>query len=291
VQFPVLKKPIFVEIGLSGVMRENVLIVRSVFVPVVVAACCCLRVGAQTPSAVSHTNPAGPDYDVATVKVNNTGSGSTHIDIGGGVLQMANVPLGRVLETAFGTQTEQILGLPHWAQVNRYDIAAKVVDMDPHQHLSDDQRRAMLQHLLDQRFHLQAHIEKRNLPLLELAVAKGGIKFDEWKKPADGEESDKGSMNSINYELTAVGVSMDKVTRFLGQQTHMPVADKTGLKGIYSFHLKWQREEEGPASGLHDQALPTIYAALPEQLGLKLESGKGPVEVLVIDHIEQPSEN
>ena len=78
---------------------------------------------------------------------------------------------------------------------------------------------------------------------------------------------------------------------FLSSLTHMPVVDETGLKGAYNLHLKWQREEEEQSSGLHDQALPTIYAALPEQLGLKLDSGKGPVEVLVIDNIEQPSEN
>lgn len=272
-------------------MRENARIVRSVFVLVLIAACCGSRAGAQTPSAVGRSNPAGPDYDVATVKVNNTGSGSTHIHVSDDILQATNVPLGAILDIAFDIRRDQIVGLPHWAQVDRYDIAAKVVDIDPHQHLSDDQQRVMLQHLLDQRFHLQAHIEKRNLPLLELVVAKGGIKFDEWKKPAEGEESIKGSMSSINYELTAVGVPMDRLTRFLEQQARMPVADKTGLKGIYSFHLKWQREEEGPASGLHDQPLPTIYAALPEQLGLKLESGKGPVDVLVVDHIEQPSEN
>lgn len=84
---------------------------------------------------------------------------------------------------------------------------------------------------------------------------------------------------------------MDRLTPFLAQQTHMPVIDKTGLKGTYNFHLKWQREEEEPSSGMHDQTFPTIYAALPEQLGLKLESGKGPVDVLVIDHIEQPGDN
>ena len=272
-------------------MRENARIVRSVFVLVLVAACCGSGAWAQTPSAASNPNPAGLDYDVAAIKINNTGSGSTHIDISGGILQMTNVPLGGMLENAFDIHGDQILGLPHWAQVDRYDIAAKVVDMDPHEHISGDQQRVMLQHLLDRRFRLQAHIEKRTLPLLDLVVAKGGIKFDEWKKPAEGEKSNKGSMNSINYELTAIGVPMDRLTRFIATQTRTPVADKTGLKGIYSFHLKWQREEEGPASGLHDQALPTIYAALPEQLGLKLESGKGPVDVLVVDHIEQPSEN
>ena len=274
-------------------MHDDTGMVRSLFVLALIVACCCVRTRAQTVSAASHVNAAGPDYDVATVKVNNTGSGSVHINISDDILQATNVPLGTMLELAFDIRRDQIVGLPHWAQVDHYDIAAKVVDIDPQQlhHLSDDQQRIMLQHLLDQRFHLLAHIEKRNLPVLELVVAKGGIKFDEWKKPAEGEESNKGSMNSVNYELTAVGVPMDRVTRFLASQTHMPVVDKTGLKGIYSFHLKWQREEEGPASGLHDQTLPTIYAALPEQLGLKLESGKGPVDVLVIDHIEQPSDN
>jgi uncharacterized protein (TIGR03435 family) len=71
----------------------------------------------------------------------------------------------------------------------------------------------------------------------------------------------------------------------------MPVVDKTDLKGTYNFDLKWQREQEGPGTGLHDQALPTIYAALPEQLGLKLESGKGPVDVLVVDQVERPTDN
>lgn len=98
-------------------------------------------------------------------------------------------------------------------------------------------------------------------------------------------------MNVNNEEMTAIGVPMESLVRFLSSMTHMPVVDKTGLKGAYNLHLKWQREEEGQSSGLHDQALPKIYAALPEQLGLKLESGKGPVQVLVVDHIEQPVEN
>jgi uncharacterized protein (TIGR03435 family) len=98
-------------------------------------------------------------------------------------------------------------------------------------------------------------------------------------------------MNVNNDEMTAIGVPMGTLVRFLASQTHMPVVDETGLKGNYNFNMKWQREEEGPSSGLHDQALPPIYAALPEQLGLKLESGKGPVNVLVVDSIEQPGEN
>lgn len=170
-------------------------------------------------------------------------------------------------------------------------MAAKVVDPDAQQvrSLSDDQQEVMLQHLLQRRFRLQAHIETRRLPVLELSVGKEGIKFTEWQKRAGDEK--KGSMRVNHEEITAIGVPMESLVRFLCWTTHMPVVDKISLKGSYDFHLKWQREEEGQASGLHDEALPTIYAALPEQLGLKLESGKGPVKVLVVDHIEQPIEN
>lgn len=273
-------------------MRDNARMVRRRVVLVPVIVCCSSWAWAQTP-APSRTNAAAPDYDVATVKVNNTGSGSSHIDISDDILRVTNVQLGPMLEIAFDIRRDQIVGLPHWAQVDRYDMIAKAVDTDPSQvhALSDDQQRTMLQHLLEQRFHLQTHTEKRTLPLLELAVTKEGVKFDEWKAPSNGQESNKGSMRVHNDELTAVGVPMGSLTRFLASQTHMPVVDKTALRGIYNFQLKWQREEEGPVSGLHDQALPTIYAALPEQLGLKLVSAKGPVAVLVVDHIEQPSEN
>jgi uncharacterized protein (TIGR03435 family) len=265
---------------------------RGALLSVAAIACCPLGIAAQA-TAANPAISAVPDYDVAAVNVNNTGSGSSHVDISDDILRATNVQIRSLLEIAFDIRRDQMVGLPHWAQVERYDIVAKVVDLDPQQirSLSDDQQRIMLQHLLEQRFQLQTHIETRTLPLLKLTVVKDGIKFAEWKKPRDGQESKKGFLNWHNDELTGDGVSIGSLVRFLASQTHMPVIDETSLKGSYNFTLKWQREEEGPASGLHDQALPTIYAALPEQLGLKLESGKGPVKVLVVDHIEQPGEN
>jgi uncharacterized protein (TIGR03435 family) len=274
-------------------MRNNRRMIRRLLVFVLLVACSRLWGGAQTPSAATVANSTGPNYDVATVKVNNTGSGSSRLSTRDGMLQATNVQLEMLLEGAFDTRRDQIAGLPHWAQVEHYDIVAKVVDMDAQQlrGLSEEQRRAMLQRLLQQRFHLQTHVERRTLSLLKLVVTKEGIKFAEWQKPAEDQDGIKGSMNVNNEEMTATGVQMVSLVRFLSSLTHMPVVDETGLKGAYNLHLKWQREEEEQSSGLHDQALPTIYAALPEQLGLKLDSGKGPVEVLVIDNIEQPSEN
>ena len=91
-------------------MHDDTGMVRSLFVLVLLVACCCVRIRAQTVSAASHVNAAGPNYDVATVKVNDTGSGSPHIDISGGILQMTDVPLGKMLETAFDIQSDQIVG-------------------------------------------------------------------------------------------------------------------------------------------------------------------------------------
>jgi uncharacterized protein (TIGR03435 family) len=265
--------------------------IRFLSILVLLIACGYSRASGQaTPAAA---NSGGPEYDVATVKVNNTGSGSSRLSITDDLLRATNVLLGSLIEAAFDIRRDQTLGLPHWAQVDHYDIVAKVVDMDAQQlrGLSPDQRKAMVRHLLEQRFHLQTHPETKTLPLLELSVSREGIKFTEWQKPPDDQDQKKGSMNVNNEEMTATGVPMESLVRFLSSMTHMPVLDKTGLKGAYNLHVKWQREEEGQSSGLHDQALPTIYAALPEQLGLKLESGKGPVKVLVVDHIEQPIEN
>lgn len=274
-------------------MRNSRQMVRCLLIVVILFARPSPWISAQAKSSPSHAATASPDYDVATVKVNNTGSTSSHLDISDDILRATNVQLETLLEFAFDIRRNQMVGLPHWAQVERYDLAAKVVDIDLQQfrELSDDQQRVMLQHLLEDRFHLQTHVETRTLPLLKLIVKKEGIKFTEWKKSTDDQDPRQGSMQVNNQEMTAIGVSMERLARFLSSQTHMPVVDETGLKGAFNVHLKWQREEEGQASGLHDQGLPTIYAALPEQLGLRLESGKGPVNVLVVDNIEQPVEN
>lgn len=258
-----------------------------------VLALCCSRAGAQASLRDSASAAAGPEFGVATVKVNDTGSRSIRLSITDDLVRATNIQLDSLIETAFDIRRDQIVGLPHWAQVTHYDVVAKVVDMTAEQlhGLSGEQRRAMLQHLLEHRFHLQTHVESRTLPLLRLVVDKGGIKFTEWKKPADGEQDQKGSMHVSNEAMTAIGVPMENLVRLVSSQTHLAVLDETGLKGNYNFTMKWQREEQGADSGLHDQALPTIYAALPEQLGLKLESGKGPVDVLVVDHIEPPTEN
>jgi bla regulator protein BlaR1 len=255
---------------------------------------------AQVGNAAAPTT-SSPDFDVSTVKTNNTGSHSIRVSINDDMLRAENVQVEMLMETAFDMRKDQIVGLPHWAEVNHYDMTAKVVDMTPEQRkgLTKAEREVMMRKLLVERFGLKTHVEKRTLPLMDLVIAKDGIKFSEFKaqsadtpvEPGKPDLKHGGWMSVSNDEMTGTGVEMEALVKFIASQTHMPIVDKTGLPGKYNLHLKWQREEEGAQSGLHDDALPTLYSALTEQLGLKLESGKGPIDVLVVDHIDQPEEN
>src|SRR6201996_4914838 len=159
-------------------MRNNGRMVWRLLVFVFLVACSRSWAGAQAPAETNAANSAGPNYDVSTVRVNNTGSSSSRLSIHDDLLQATNLQVEVLLEIAFDIRRDQIVGMPHWAQVERYDIAAKVVDINPQfRDLSDDQQRVMLQHLLEQRFHLQTRVETRTLPLLKLTVTKEGIKF------------------------------------------------------------------------------------------------------------------
>ena len=173
-------------------------------------------------------------------------------------------------------------------------------------------RQHMLQVLLVDRFKLAVHRETKELPIYSLVVAKGGSKLHEAKpgdtypngiKGPDGRPVPRGShfMRMGRGELTAQGIGMDDIAHLLTRQTGRTVVDNTGLKGNYDFTLHWTPDQiaptpNGPGSGGPDSSTssesgPSIFTAIQEQLGLKLESQKGPVEILVVDHVERPSEN
>ncbi len=230
-------------------------------------------------------------YDVSTIKPNNTGSGSVRISINDETLYATNVTVKMMLENSFGVRQDIIYGLPGWAGSNHYDIVAKISDADAAalRNLTRDDRKKMMMQLIADRFQLKSHIEVKELPTFDLVVAKGGIKFQETPKNAPDDK--RGSMNVNNTEMTAYGVEMESLTKMLEGRVDRNVVDKTGLKGNYDLHLKWRREEDGPTAGITDDPAPPIYTALQEQLGLKLQPSKGPVDTLVVDHIEEPTEN
>lgn len=189
------------------------------------------------------------------------------------------------------------------AQHGAFDIEAKADSSvnDQLQKLGRDQRRVqmqgMFQQLLAERFKMSVHWETRDLPVYALAVTKKGPNLQVSKQP----EGDT-KISSGTGQFTAQGVTLAELTRALTQtlskELGRVVVDKTGITGRYDVTLKWTPETGAtPVDSGTSGAAPTpdsgpsIFTAIQEQLGLKLESSKGPVQVLVIDHVEMPSEN
>jgi uncharacterized protein (TIGR03435 family) len=248
----------------------------------------------QSGTAVQPTSTQAkiPAFDIVSIKPNRSGSGSMGIETHSDSYSATNVSLKRLLRDAYDIREDLISGLPGWAENTSFDIKAKVVDpnLDELKKLSNEQRRSMLQTFLMDRFQLKVHTETRTLPVYELVVAKGGPKFHEAAASngaADGSKTP--GMWIHNNELTATAIPLTSLAAMLARQLHRTVLDKTGLSAKYDLDLKWAPEEGQDSSP--DSSSPSIFTALQEQLGLKLQSSKGSVETLVVDHVEIPSEN
>jgi uncharacterized protein (TIGR03435 family) len=269
--------------------------------------------GGTSPAAATAgtTDVKVPTFDVVSVKQDKSVSGMIRVMTKPDGYSATNISLKMLLQAAYGIREDLISGAPSWADSARYDIDAKVAgpDVDTLKKLSPEQRRSMLQPMLAERFKLVVHTETKQLPVYELVVAKGGSKLKE-ATPGDTYANGikgpdgvgRGGMMRVGPgQLTAQGVPMSSMVNMLSQQLHHTVIDKTGLTGKYDLELNWTPDQgsdpmfKGADSSQHDSAPdssgPSIFTALQEQLGLKLQSTKGPVETLVIDHVEMPSEN
>jgi uncharacterized protein (TIGR03435 family) len=274
------------------------------------------------PSVLGQTGAAQPDvtadvkvpaFDVVSVKPNKSDSGMVRIMGKPDGYAASNVSLKMLIQGAYGIREDLISGAPSWADSARFDIDAKVAgsDVDALKKLSPEQRRLILRPLLADRFKLKVHTETKQLPVYELVLAKDGSKLKEANpgdtyangiKGPDG-VSRGGMMRVGPGQLTAQAVPMTNLANMLSQQLRRTVLDKTGLTGKYDIELNWAPDQgadpmfKGPdgslpkADAAPDSSGPSIFTALQEQLGLKLQSAKGPVETLVIDHVEMPSEN
>lgn len=219
-----------------------------------------------------------PAFEVASIKPNTSGSGRSSTHTNDSTVIMQNVSLKQIIETAFGVKDYSFTG-PGWLDTAKFDISAKLPSgADPHE------IREMTQALLAERFKLAVHRESKVLPAYGLVVAKGGPKLKEV-------EAGKGSsMNTDNNHLTASHTNMERLADFLARRMDRPVVDETGLKGAYDFELEWAAEEKEAKSD--EKSPPTLFTALQEQLGLRLQAKKMPLETLVVDHVERlPTEN
>jgi bla regulator protein blaR1 len=240
----------------------------------------------------------------------------------GGRFSANNVSLKQLMLFSFGIREYQLTGLPSWADSERYDITAKGEDdgsavpnrmpTQAEMQSRQEKTRAMMQDLLAERFGLKFHRETKDLPIYSLVPAKGGPKLVEKKQEpvvdATGGPSVDGGRGpqprgqmirmgrgSITGEQMSTAMLVNQLSSILGRN----VVDKTGLTGQYDVKLSWAPDEsqgalipgheDRPESSGSDG--PSVFTALQEQLGLKLESGKGPVEVVVVDKVEKPTQN
>jgi bla regulator protein BlaR1 len=257
-------------------------------------------------------------FEVASIKP--SGSDDRRVSImmqPGGGLRTTGSTLKMLLTMAYDVREFQISGGPAWINTDRYDIMAKAerstgaenppgdprTMTDEQRKTVGDQMRERLRALLADRFQLTLHRESKEQSVYALVVAKNGPKLQE-SQTKEGTGPRGPMMRMGRGELSGQGVRLDMLASTLSNQLGRTVIDRTGLKGNFDFKLTWTPDPGqsatplggGPPPGADappppDPNGPSVFTALQEQLGLRLESQKGPVEMLVIDRVEKPSEN
>lgn len=219
-------------------------------------------------------------FEAASVKPNKMGGARGPVQMKPESLTGTNVTLKQLMRYAYELQDSQLSG-PGWTETEGYDVTAK-----PNRPASASQLRLMLQTLLEDRFKLKLHRETKDLPVYWLVVAEGGPKLRDPKEEAvfntalGGKSPFRPGFNAVFTNKDLPGFA-ERLSRGIGR----PVVDKTGIKGQYWFQLEWAADHQPGTAG------PSLLTAIQEQLGLKLEEQRAPTEVLVIDHVEKPSEN
>lgn len=255
-----------------------------------------------------------PEFEVASIKPNTSGNNLVMIRPPvGGRFTATNARLKMLIGLAYKVQNFEISGGPGWMDSEGYDITAKAADSS----IGIDQLRPMLQALLEDRFQLKVHRETKEVPIYALLAGKNGPKLPEAKeggcvpfgpnspppppKPGQFPPTPCGGFFMGPNHLEGGKIGMEQFVGALSNILGRPVIDKTGFKGTFDIKLDFSPEgtnfggRGGPGlpadAGNADNAPPSIFTAIQDQLGLKLESQKGPGEVLVVDHAEKPSEN
>jgi uncharacterized protein (TIGR03435 family) len=217
-----------------------------------------------------------PTYEAAEIKVDTSGTDDDSSKGTLGQVLMHNMTLKSLIERAYTVTPPQVLG-PDWLGNVRFDIAAKYpADTKP------EDRDLMLRTLLEDRLKLAAHRETKEMPGYVMSVVKSGFKLKPVEPGPGGTSSHGGAVRT----LTATKISLKDFTKFLARNLGQTVVDKTGVDGVYDFEIKWSREDLDGA-----EAAP-LFTVLQDQLGLKLQPQKVPVEVIVVVHAEKsPVEN
>jgi len=249
-------------------------------------------------STATHAQaPPPPVFDVASVKANKTGATQVTISWQGGVT-LINVPLRAIVQLAYNINTpSRIIGHPDWTNVERFDIQAR----PPEGMNAVEQMRPMLRALLEDRFKLIAKIEKRELQSYALVKVRADGQLGPDLKPSTTIcKGPRGEANPLAIQcgvqggagggVKLVGVPMGQLAPLISLIVGRPVVDRTGLAGTYDMELRFSGDSI-PGAASVDPGAPSIFTALPEQLGLKLDAERELADVLVIERIDRPTEN
>jgi len=260
-------------------------------------------------------------FEVATIKPNRASDNKRMLMISPGKFSVVGIPLSELIRFAYDLKSDaQLTGGPGWLNSDRFDIEAKEDEAQaqasnklPPPEMGR-QMRLMVQSLLADRFGLKVSHATKELPVYALVIAKGGPKLTPTTTPPMVPPGDlppgsdpakrpfnRGVMMKGNGDLTGSGAPTGMLADVLSRQPELSnrlVQDKTGLAGDYDWTLKWTpapmnspSSPDGAAPPAEDPSTPSLFTALQEQLGLKLEPQKDTVEIVVIDHVEQPSAN
>jgi uncharacterized protein (TIGR03435 family) len=241
------------------------------------------------PVAIGIMAQSQPAFEAASIKPSRPETPERLRFMPGGGITGGNVNLKWLMQMAYRIKDFQVSGGPGWIGSEGYDVIAKATG-NPTQ----DQTRLMVRTLLAERFKLSFHREMRELPVYSLVVAKSGPKLQEVKREAGPGDGGFGwGPGRIDGKL----VSMQAFAELLSTVLKRIVIDRTGIQGNFDFNFLYTpegyqpREAGNPNEGRPDPNGPSMFTAIQEQLGLKLEPGKAPVEIFVIDHAEKASEN
>lgn len=253
---------------------------------------CCLTLSAQTPIATS----IDAAFEVASIKPNKSGASNSSTSGRAGSFTASNVTARQLIVYAYRLRPFQLGGGPRWISADRFDIQART----PENGKPDNP--AMTRALLRDRFKLVAHTETRQEQIYALVLAQPDGRLGPQLKASTlncapsqaAAASPCGTNTSVNDtvgRMTGAGQSMESLVSALGGfGLNRMVLDRTGLKGQFDFELRWTPDNLRNASAaVQSNDAPSIFAALQEQLGLRLESQRGPVEFLVVDRIEPPT--
>jgi uncharacterized protein (TIGR03435 family) len=221
-----------------------------------------------------------PEFELATIKPSDPAA-TIAIRRSGHRISTTGTSLLFLIGWAYDIHTDRIYGKPNWLDNVRYDVIASA----PVETQLALQKR--MQALLADRFQLAVHRETRDLSVYTLIEAKGGHKLH--LSPAPESMGQNPFQMPGRGQMVGTQVSAEMLAKVLSNQLDHSVQDQTGLKGVFDFKLEWEPDSSAPAEA---RTGPGLFTALQEQLGLKVESRKAPVEVLVIDRVEsKPKEN